>query len=278
MSGSDTTGSTPSGHVPSGQAPSGLALSVSHLDVELGGRQVLRDVTLTVRRGEFVALLGANGSGKSTLVRSAVGLVPFTGSVRLFDVPLQRFRDRARLGYVPQRAATVTGVPATVTEVVTSGRLSRRRLVGLPRAADRQAVADAIDVVGLGHKAKAPLVELSGGQQQRVHIARALAGAPELLVMDEPTAGVDRENTEVLATLLADLASSGTAVLLVAHELGPMRPLLDRAVVLTDGVVTYDGDAGAVSEDDTHGPWGHTHLHTAQPDRLEPLPGEGVWP
>ncbi|WP_374999671.1 metal ABC transporter ATP-binding protein [Aeromicrobium sp. CTD01-1L150] len=250
------------------------ALSITQLDVELGGRPVLRDVCLDVARGEFVALLGANGSGKSTLVRSAVGLVPFTGSIKLFDTPLQHFRDRSRLGYVPQRAATVTGVPATVTEVVASGRLSRRRLAGLPRAADRAAVAEAIDVVGLGPKAKAPLIELSGGQQQRVHIARALAGAPELMIMDEPTAGVDRENTEVLAGLLSDLAGAGTAVLLVAHELGPMRPLLDRAVVMTDGSITHDGDPAAVGEGDHE----HTHLHSGEPDRLEPLPGEGVWP
>ncbi|MGJ9414394.1 metal ABC transporter ATP-binding protein [Aeromicrobium sp. CF4.19] len=250
------------------------ALAIAHLDVELGGRGVLEDVSLTVGAGEFVALLGANGSGKSTLVRSAVGLTPFTGSIQLFGVPLERFRDRARLGYVPQRAATVAGVPATVSEVVASGRLSRRRLAGLPRARDRSAVADAIDAVGLGSRATSPLVELSGGQQQRVHIARALAGAPELLVMDEPMAGVDRENAEVLAGLLGALAAEGTAVLLVAHELGPMRPLLDRAVVMTDGRITQDGKPDAVADHEHE----HTHLHSGAPDRLAPLPSEGVWP
>ena len=256
---------------PAGPDP---ALAIHGLDVELGGRQVLHDVRLDVAPGEFVALLGANGSGKSTLVRTAVGLVPFTGSVRLFGTPVQRFRDRARLGYVPQRAATVSGVPASVGEVVASGRLTHRRFAGLPRAADKRAVAAAIDAVGLAGRTRSPLVELSGGQQQRVHIARALAGEPELLVMDEPTAGVDKENTEALARLLADLSGQGTAVLLVAHELGPMRPLLDRAVVLTDGRVVHDGDPGAVRDADH----GHTHLHSGEPDRLEPLPREGVWP
>lgn len=251
------------------------ALAVRRLHVELGGRRVLDGVTLEVAVGEFVALLGANGSGKSTLVRAAVGLVPFqSGDVELFDVPLDRFRDRSRLGYVPQRAATVTGVPATVTEVVMSGRLSRRRFIGPARRADRLAVGRAIEAVGLSDRASSPLAELSGGQQQRVHVARALAGEPDLLVMDEPTAGVDRESTEALAALLGELADSGATVLLVAHELGPMRPLLDRAVVVADGRISFDGPPDAVRDVDH----GHEHLHSGEPARVRPVPGEGVWP
>ncbi len=252
-------------------------LVLRDVDVTLGGDRILSGVDLEVGHGEFVTLLGSNGSGKSTLVRAAVGLVPTTGAVELFGEDLGRFRGWRRVGYVPQRSAAVAGVPATVREVVTSGRLSHRPRVGLPRKADREAVTAALESVGLAHRAATPLVELSGGQQQRVAIARALAGEPELLVMDEPTAGVDARRTEDLAALLGGLARAGTTVLLVAHELGPMLPLVDRTVVLDRGRVVHDGpvDEHITGVHQQH--HGEAHPHTAQPGRLRPLPEEGVW-
>lgn len=154
----------------------------------LGARPVLRGIDLTVHRGEVAALLGANGSGKSTAVRSTIGQVPLTGgSVELFGTPLRRFRDWARIGYVPQRTTAAGGVPATIREVVASGRLSRTKL-GLLRKADRAAVDRAIGLVGLADRAGDSVDALSGGQHQRVLIARALAAEPELLIMDEPMA------------------------------------------------------------------------------------------
>ncbi|MEV7401286.1 metal ABC transporter ATP-binding protein [Streptomyces sp. NPDC091267] len=207
----------------------------------LGARPVLRGVDLTVRRGEVVALLGANGSGKSTAVRSVIGQVPLTrGSVELFGTPLRRFRSWARVGYVPQRTTAAGGVPATIREVVSSGRLSRTKL-GLPRRADRAAVDRAIELVGLADRAKDSVDALSGGQHQRVLIARALAAEPELLIMDEPMAGVDLASQEILAATLREQVVAGTTVLLVLHELGPLEPLIDRAVVLRDGCVMHDG-------------------------------------
>jgi zinc transport system ATP-binding protein len=252
-------------------------LALRDVEVVLGGEPVLRGIDLTVEQGEFVTLLGSNGSGKSTLVRAAVGLVPSTGSIELFGQPLARFRAWRRVGYVPQRSAGVAGVPATVREVVSSGRLSLRPRLGLPRRSDREAVVTALESVGLAHRASSPVVELSGGQQQRVSIARALAGEPELLVMDEPTAGVDAQHTEDLADLLRQLTLEGMTVLLVAHELGPMLPLVDRAVVLDRGRVVHDGPvddhvAGAHQEHQ-----GDAHPHTADPERVRPLPEEGVW-
>ena len=151
-------------------------LALADVAVSLGGRPVLRDIDLTVTQGEVVALLGPNGSGKSTLVRTAVGLHPMrTGSVQLFGTPLPSYDAWQRVGYVPQRSSAATGVPATVWEVVASGRLSRRRLL-LPLArADRAAIGAAIDAVGLGDRTGQPVSTLSGGQQQRVLMARALA-------------------------------------------------------------------------------------------------------
>ncbi|RPK51363.1 metal ABC transporter ATP-binding protein [Streptomyces sp. NBC_01260] len=225
----------------------------------LGARPVLRGVDLTVHRGEVVALLGANGSGKSTAVRSAIGQVPLTGgAVELFGTPLRRFRDWARVGYVPQRTTAAGGVPATIREVVSSGRLSRTKL-GLPRKADRAAVDRAIELVGLADRAKDSVNALSGGQHQRVLIARALAAEPELLIMDEPMAGVDLASQEILAATLREQVTAGTTVLLVLHELGPLEPLIDRAVVLRDGCVMHDGPPPKALGQ--HALPGHDHVH-----------------
>ena len=232
--------------------------------VNLGGRAVLRDLDLAVTEGEFVALMGANGSGKSTLVRAATGLRPLAaGRVELFGTPLADFRQWRRVGFVPQRATAASGVPASVREVVASGRLGRRRLFAPLSRADRRAIDDALEVVRLADRAHENVATLSGGQQQRVLIARALAGEPDLFFLDEPTAGVDLANQRALAASLRVLADRGATVVLVAHELGPMAHLVDRSVVLSHGVVDYDGaplhDHGT---DVHHHPHQHRHDHT----------------
>jgi zinc transport system ATP-binding protein len=248
-------------------------LAVRGLTVALDGRPVLRQVDLDVSAGEFVTLLGANGSGKSTLVRAAVGLVPFSaGTVKLFGTPLDRFRDRQRLGYVPQRAHATAGVPATLSEVVMSGRLARRRFAGWRTKDDLAAVEAAIARVGLSDRRTSSVSEMSGGQQQRALIARALASEAELLIMDEPTAGVDHDNQEILAALLETLVGEGTSVLLVAHELGPLRPLVDRAVVLQAGVVGYDGPVDAIHDTQHVLP----HVHCGPPEPAESMVGNPV--
>lgn len=213
------------------------AVTLRGATATLGARPVLRGVDLTVGRGETVALLGANGSGKSTTIRAVLGQVPLTGgSLELFGRPLARFRDWRRLGYVPQRSTAAAGVPATVREVVASGRLARRPFGPLGRD-DKAAVERALGQVGMADRAKDPVDALSGGQHQRVLIARALAGEPELLIMDEPLAGVDLTSQGILAETLAEQVARGSSVLLVLHELGPLAPLIDRAVVLRDGQV-----------------------------------------
>ncbi|WP_428814794.1 metal ABC transporter ATP-binding protein [Streptomyces albus subsp. chlorinus] len=212
------------------------AVALRGATASLGGRPVLRGVDLTVARGETVALLGANGSGKSTTIRAVLGQVPLTGGeLELFGTPLARFRQWRRLGYVPQRSTAAAGVPATVREVVAAW-LARRRFRPLGRE-DKTAIRTALDQVGMADRIKDPVDALSGGQHQRVLIARALAAEPELLIMDEPLAGVDVGNQEALADTLRRQVEQGTSVLLVLHELGPLAPLIDRAVVLRDGRV-----------------------------------------
>jgi zinc transport system ATP-binding protein len=215
--------------------------------VTYAGQRALAGVDLEIAGGEVVALLGPNGSGKSTLLRAILGLVPLAaGSLELFGVPARRFRDRARIGYVPQRHTIGGGTPATVEEVVSSGRLFRGRLL-LPwlSASERGIVGDAIATVGLAEKAHQQVSTLSGGQQRRVLIARALAAQPDFLVMDEPLAGVDLANQEILATTLRTLAAHGVTLLLATHEIGPVAALIERTIVLDHGMPSYDGPPSA---------------------------------
>jgi zinc transport system ATP-binding protein len=244
-------------------------ISLRGVRAELGSRPVLRGIDLTVGRGEVVALLGANGSGKSTAIRTVIGQVPVSaGEIELFGVPRRRFDDWRRVGYVPQRTTAAGGVPATITEVVASGRLSRARF-GMLRKADHEAVRRAIGLVGLADRAKDSVNALSGGQHQRVLIARALAAEPELLIMDEPMAGVDLASQEVLARTLREQVAAGATVLLVLHELGPLEPLIDRAVVLRDGCVMHDGPPPkAVGQ---HALPGHDHVHPHAAHDAEPI-------
>lgn len=207
-----------------------------------GSEPVLYHVSLHVDPGEFVALVGPNGSGKSTLVRILVGLLaPGAGSVRIFGQPPRRLHDRARLGYVPQRPHLAGSLPATVAEIVGAGRLARRGWWRRPRQVDRDAVDAAIEAVALGNLRRRPIGELSGGQQQRVLIAKSLAAEPELLVLDEPVAGVDAESQRLFRDALVHVVRDrGGAVVLVSHELGAVAEDLDRVVVLKR-TVQFDG-------------------------------------
>jgi zinc transport system ATP-binding protein len=229
------------------------------------GREILHDVSLSVPAGEVVAILGANGSGKSTLIRTVLGLVPASrGEIDLFATPQRRFRDWARVGYVPQRLGAGSGVPATVGEVVASGRLARRGIFRPAGRADKAAVRDALDTVGLLDRINDPVTTLSGGQQQRTLIARALAGRPDLLVLDEPTAGVDAASQAAFAGALGQFKSGGGTILLVAHELGPLRPLIDRAVVVHEGRIAHEGAPPEPAGHHADPEHDHVHPHADQ--------------
>jgi zinc transport system ATP-binding protein len=210
--------------------------------VSYAGVPVLVGIDVDVQPGEVVALLGPNGSGKSTLLRAILGLVPLAaGSLELFGSPGDRFGERARIGYVPQRQTVGGGVPATVAEVVSTGRLARHRWRPWLTSNDRGIVNDAIATVGLAEKAYERMSTLSGGQQRRALIARALASQPDLLIMDEPFAGVDVPNQEILAATLSTLVAGGVTLVIATHEIAPVAALVRRTVVVDHGRIRYDG-------------------------------------
>ncbi len=248
---------------------------------------VLSGATLSVRPGEVVAILGPNGSGKSTLVRGLLGLNDqLGGTVRLFGQPREDFTEMALLGYVPQRHTLSASVRATVEEVVAVGRLSHRRwwkpVVG--SVEDAAIVRQSLEVVGLADRAAADVSTLSGGQQRRVLIARALASQPEVLLMDEPTAGVDAANQQVLSEVLSRLAARGTTMIIVTHELEAISDIVTRIVLVQSGHIAFDGTpaefaSNAQDSDGEHALHHHVHHHddelAVDPPRVDgrPLPG-----
>lgn len=246
-----------SAHPPSGPG----AIRLRGATIGYGDVPIVRDVDLTVQAGEAVAVLGSNGSGKTTLARGLLGLATvLDGEVSVLGSPVGRLRERGRVGYVPQRHSISGAVPATVREVAGVGRLARLGLFRRLGAADRRAVADAVAAVGLADRLDDPVAALSGGQQRRVLVARALAAEPELLIMDEPTAGVDAASQEALAATLAGISAGGTTLLVVTHESAPLAGVLSRAVVVDHGRVAYDGPLAEAAAHDEH-------MHHHPPER-----------
>jgi zinc transport system ATP-binding protein len=234
-----------------------LAVETRSLSFSYGpGPPVLANVDLAIERGQFVGMAGPNGGGKTTLLRLILGIErPTSGEALLFGEPAHEFSNREAIGYLAQRAQLGVGAPATVREVVAAGRLPRIGLLGRAGAADREAVEQSIMRVGLSDVAQRPLARLSGGQQQRAFIAKALAAAPELLVLDEPTTGVDVEAQESFAALLDRLQTElGVTILYVSHEFGAVERFVERIVLVRGGIV-FDGSPSelpAVWHDPSH--------------------------
>jgi len=220
------------------------------LAVELDGitfgydprRPVLVGVDLQIPEGQFVAIAGPNGGGKTTLSRLIVGLdQPQAGTIRLFGGSVGAASRRGLVAYLPQRAQLGIEAPATVREVVSAGRVTRRRLLGPLTGEDRDAVTAAIGRVGLADQADEPITILSGGQQQRAFIAKAIVAQPRLLILDEPTAGVDADSQDALAALLARLHGElRVTILYVSHEFGAVEHFVHRLVLVRERIV-FDG-------------------------------------
>jgi zinc transport system ATP-binding protein len=218
------------------------SVAVDGVTFSYGGDVVIDELSCSVASGELVAIAGANGVGKSTLLHLVLGLYkPQGGTVRLFGEPPAQLSQRSMLGYVPQRRVIADVLPATVSEVLMTGLLTRRTWWQRPSASDIERSMDALAAVDLASRAGDRFQTLSGGQQQRVLIAKALANDPQLLVLDEPLAGVDAASQELIAAVLRDRADRGAAVMVVSHELEVLDPVLDRVLMLAKGKVAFDG-------------------------------------
>ena len=196
---------------------------------------VLENISLEVRKGEFWALIGPNGSGKSTLINIILGLLkPDTGLVNLFGSSVEAFKHRELIGFVSQKSNSFnSGFPATVLEVVRSGLTRKTGLFKSFSKSDDKKAINALKIVGMDRFARRNIGELSGGQQQRVFIARALAGEPELLVMDEPTVGIDQQNVMSFYSMLNELnRDHGIAIVLVTHEIDLVTDLATHVACL----------------------------------------------
>ena len=206
------------------------------------GTTVLDEVTLSIEPGELVAIAGPNGGGKTTLVRLIVGLErPTSGTVELFGEPVRAGRGDRRVGYLPQRAEAALSAPITVRELVAVGRAPVGGILRPLDQADDEAIDEAIERVALTELAGRPLAKLSGGQRQRAFIAKALTAAPELLILDEPSAGVDPGAQDALAELVRRLSSElGVTVLYVSHEFGAIEPHVERLLIVSGGIA-FDG-------------------------------------
>lgn len=200
---------------------------------------VLEDIQLTITKGDFLAIVGPNGSGKSTLMKLILGLLkPQKGSITLFGQDINRFKDWQKIGFVSQKANSFnTGFPATVFEVVASGLTKKLGLFHFLKKTEHKKVFDAIRAVGMEQFTRRNIGELSGGQQQRVFIARALVSDPELLILDEPTVGVDAKNVHSFYEMLEDLnKKSKITLLLVTHDIGAISDKVTHVACLNNNL------------------------------------------
>lgn len=210
-------------------------VEIDGLTLALGGRTILRSVSLAIRDGEFVGVLGPNGSGKTTLMRAILGLIqPVAGAIRVLGAPAAR--GNAAIGYMPQVRGELASKRLSGWDFVASVVQGHR--LGLPvlDAVGKREVAWALDIVGARELARRPLAETSGGERQRLLLAQTLIGRPKLLLLDEPLISLDPHRQQAVVDLVKSLQMElGIAVLFSAHELNPLLGALDRVLYLGGG-------------------------------------------
>lgn len=197
------------------------AIEIDNISFSYDKINVLDCISLSVKRGDYVGIIGSNGAGKSTLLKLMLGIIkPDSGTIRLFGTELSKWKDLHEIGYIPQNSASLAaGFPATVTEIVKANLFSQIGFLRFPKKKHMGQVQRALELVGMQEYSGRLIGELSGGQQQRVMLARVLAGNPKLLLLDEPTTGIDEAAAEELYTLLERLnRDEGITVVMVTHD------------------------------------------------------------
>jgi zinc transport system ATP-binding protein len=213
--------------------PDCQVLAVKNLTLDLSGRRILRDISLNIARGEFLGLIGPNGGGKTSLLRVLLGIIPPTsGEIRWSGGDC----GRPRIGYVPQRCSVDRDYPLSSREIVKQGVTGSLPLMGARRRELNRKTNGLLERVDLLALAETRFVNLSGGQQRRLLLARALMNEPNVLLLDEPTAGVDTQGQEQFCDILAELSKGGITVILVSHDIPMVTARADRIACLCVGL------------------------------------------
>ncbi|GIO30716.1 MULTISPECIES: metal ABC transporter ATP-binding protein [Paenibacillus] len=205
------------------------------------GQQVISGLSFSVKERDFVGIIGSNGAGKSTLLRMIVGLLPAgAGDIRLFGQPIRKFKDWERVGYVPQKNAFNPLFPATVREVVLSGLYNNKTLFRRVSKSQQQKCDDAMEVMGIESIAGKRIGELSGGQQQRAFLARAMINHPDLLILDEPTVGIDAKTQADFFELVTHMHQHHhMTFLMVSHDMGMVENYLGKEPKQQNGSIHF---------------------------------------
>ena len=235
-------------------SPVPMAVSVRALTVSYGERPVLRSVSFDVPAGKLMGVVGPNGAGKSTLLKAMLGLiVPDGGSVRVQGLPV--LNSRNVVAYVPQTEAVDWDFPVTVYDVVLMGRYGRLGWFGRPGAADRQMALKALDQVSMIDFKSRHIRQLSGGQQKRVFIARALCQQADILLLDEPFAGVDAATEQAIFQLIDRLTADGKTLIVVNHDLSVLQRF-DLILLLNQQVVAFGPTDQTISDENMRRTYG----------------------
>ncbi len=242
-----------------------VVLKVEQLSYRYENQPVLQKISFDLRRGEMMGLIGPNGSGKSTLLKVILGVLPMqTGKVEWFGQSIRDFKDYSNIGYVSQKANSFnTGFPATAEEVVMMGLTAKLGLFHRPRKKEKALVLQALDAVGMKDYATKNIGRLSGGQQQRIFIAKAIVGKPEVLILDEPTVGVDSSSESQFYELIQKLNNEmQLSMILVSHDLGGISMKMNTIACLNQRLHFHGNadDFDRVKSEIIHGSFGHNAL------------------
>lgn len=223
-------------------------LEVTGLSAGYSGRLALQGVTFTADRGDVVGIIGPNGAGKSTLLKAILGLIkPLTGAVSILGQPA--LTARKRVGYVPQQEQVDWDFPATVADVSLMGRYAGRGLFRRPTKEDKEQASAALERVKMYDRRNALIGELSGGQRRRALLARALAGNPALLLLDEPMAGLDATAQHQLLDIFSDLQEEGKSIVFSTHDLSCVSSCAGKCLCLHCQMVAFGDPEEILTED-----------------------------
>ena len=259
------------GHSRWAPAPdAGAAIALQGVCAGYFGRDVLDEVSFTVRRGDFVGIIGPNGSGKSTLLKAIAGLHPIQcGSASVLGSD-PRSLDRRRIGYVPQIETVNWAFPVTVFDVVLMGLYGKIGLFRRPSASDREAARHALETVGMADRAESLIGQLSGGQQQRVFVARALVEQPELMLLDEPIAGVDATSQHAIFSILEERNRRGMTIVATTHDLSCVATWFSEVLCLNHRVIAFGKPDEVLTEATLSATFGSHVLVIGRPAAAEP--------